>query len=277
MHNVCVPFGTHKVILINQSSFTTICIADEKGQGFTISNLLLKTNLCQLPAFVESIMQTTILILAFAVAAVVAQPTASNVTKTTAPIASNVTKNTAPAAPIANNSSLPSPLASNSTTSSAPAPTPAPKSCYTNMTEVSASVLAKDPFVVKKYILCPNTLFKIGFPSSDTAGAFNDGFAPVQLRSNTQILCGEDGSSANNCTVDGGQVQLLNTPNPLTMETNDNMLVQGLTFQNGGNAGAIFAQAGKNITLRDCIFKVSYRIQNAYEALSSFLAIEIPR
>jgi hypothetical protein len=133
------------------------------------------------------------------------------------------------------------------------------------LTEVQELVNNKSAFVLKKYILCPNTFFPIGFPASNGINTYS-GNSPLLLRSNTQYYCGEDGSSKNNCTVYGGQFQVLSTLASFNNENKVNILIQGLTFQAAGNAGALLVAPG-DVTFIDCIFKVHNECEVAAKLL----------
>jgi hypothetical protein len=60
--------------------------------------------------------------------------------------------------------------------------------CFTNLTELHEFTERKDPFIVEKFILCPNTVFELG-----TYGINGEccvgGMAPLDPPSNTHILC----------------------------------------------------------------------------------------
>lgn len=93
------------------------------------------------------------------------------------------------------------------------------------------------------YVICPNTLFN--FKRTLT----------WDLNGNTNYLCGEDGSSTNNCVVTGGEFQFNVALFPYNRSNKDNILLSGFTFQKARIASAAIASSG-NFIIRDCIFKV---------------------
>jgi len=137
----------------------------------------------------------------------------------------------------------------------APTPFEVPATgCYTDLNKVASRVAAKNPFQTETFTLCPNTVYKIGFLGA--GGVTEDGFPALVLRQNTRYICGEDGKSSNNCVITGGQFQLLSTYNSFNAEVKRNVLLKGITFQNGQSAGALFVAPG-DVIVEDCIFRVS--------------------
>jgi hypothetical protein len=94
------------------------------------------------------------------------------------------------------------------------------------------------------YVICPNTVFDLT----------ND--IEWNLNGNTNYLCGEDGSSKNNCVVTGGEFQFSISLFPYGFSNKDNILLSGFTFEKAGISNAAIASSG-SFTIRDCIFKVS--------------------
>ena len=95
----------------------------------------------------------------------------------------------------------------------------------------------------KDFILCPHTTIDIGVPANAQFTAFINGDYPLAiLGDGVTVQCGYDGSSTNNCVLNGGFVQLVSIPNnpflPTKITSND-LKVQGLTFsgtlQSGNN------------------------------------------
>lgn len=137
----------------------------------------------------------------------------------------------------------------------APTPFKAPESgCYTDLNKVANRVATKNAFQVETYTLCPNTVYKIGFLGN--GGITEDGFPALTLRQNTRYICGEDGKSSNNCVITGGQFQLLSTYGSFNTEVKANILIKGITFQDGESAGALLVAPG-DVIFEDCIFRVS--------------------
>jgi len=76
------------------------------------------------------------------------------------------------------------------------------------------------------------------------------------------LICeigGEDGSSANNCTLVGGLYQVIADERAFNKENTINVKVQGFTFKAAGNTGALLVTPG-DIEFIDCIFRVSQSV-----------------
>jgi len=127
--------------------------------------------------------------------------------------------------------------------------------CFTDLNSVATCVAEKNAFQVETFVLCPGTVYKIGFLGS--GGVTEDGFPALTIRANTRYLCGEDGKSENNCVITGGQFQIISTFNSFGGEVKDNVLFKGITFQDGESAGALLVAPG-DVTFEDCIFRVSF-------------------
>lgn len=127
-------------------------------------------------------------------------------------------------------------------------------SCFTNTTQIFDHLVDQPPFSSNTYILCPNTVFPIGYTDSN-GECCEDGDLPLMARSNTRYQCGEDGSSANNCTIFGGTLQFLMSPLSFGEEEAANVVAQGLTFTQAGLTTTPAGIAG-DLTFLDCIFKV---------------------
>ena len=169
-----------------------------------------------------------------------------------------------------------------------PAPVAAPFSapeCYSNLTELSYVVDNANPFIQSTYIICPHTVYEIGYPGTDGACCTGPN-EPLQLRSNSHYLCkfqilgccfcmtvsvylisawsfcsicqtgGEDGKVENNCTLWSGQFQVLASKAAFDREDVVNVKLQGITFADGANSGVLLVTAG-DIEFIDCIFRVS--------------------
>jgi hypothetical protein len=98
-------------------------------------------------------------------------------------------------------------------------------------------------FTPVTYVMCPNTVYL----------ANDEEF--LQLNGNATYLCGEDGSSANNCILRGGSGQLSITFFAYDRAPKDNILVSGFTFEQAEFFTATIAMYGRS-TIRDCIFRV---------------------
>lgn len=126
--------------------------------------------------------------------------------------------------------------------------------CFSNLNDLSKAIHDKATFTVETFILCPDTVFNVGFLNSDNG--YDGGDAPIPMRANSKILCGEDGSSANKCVLRGGGYQVIATINLFVGEDPDNVLVSGITFDSPKGNGALLVSPG-DITFNDCIFQVS--------------------
>jgi hypothetical protein len=129
-------------------------------------------------------------------------------------------------------------------------------SCYDNSTELLLALTNKDPFAAETYIVCPNSKFQVGMMTGEEGSDVYccvDGDSPLVPRQNSRILCGEDGSSANNCVWEGGMFQLLNVF-AILGEQGENMFISGMTFRGSATAGAMLSNGG-DLTLKDCIFE----------------------
>jgi hypothetical protein len=126
-------------------------------------------------------------------------------------------------------------------------------SCYDTIAAFSEVMLEAPLSERKVFVLCPNTVFTIGFFDAN-GGCCDDGDLLLAPRNNTRIQCGIDGSSNNNCTITSGQLQLVHEPD---FEERPNQFVEivGLTFTNSSGFIHIYAATG-DITFIDCIFKV---------------------
>ena len=158
--------------------------------------------------------------------------------------------------------------------------------CYSNTTlllqalEVTTSTRSGP----QTFRLCANTVFPItdlallaedddaddASSSSRTMTTTTSGrkMAPLFLKSYVTIQCGNDGASTNNCTLQGGQTQVVNLPtifggsassassSSAGSSTNTvQAVVRGVTFANATEMAALLANAG-DVTFVDCVFRV---------------------
>lgn len=143
-------------------------------------------------------------------------------------------------------SSLPTPVVTEE-------PTFSPRECYSNLTVLTEIEERQDPFTFREYILCPNTVFKLGFTRDFVCCV--DGMTPIIPRSNSHYKCGEDGSIENNCTLVGGESGVLSTPAVFDEVVSD-VTIQGIHFERQ-TVGVLLASPG-DITFIDCEFSVSW-------------------
>ena len=127
-------------------------------------------------------------------------------------------------------------------------------SCFANTTQIYEHLTDQPELSFNTYILCPNTVFNIGYVDSQ-GECCEDGYLPLTARSNTRFQCGEDGSSANNCTLMGGTIQLMMSQAAFGDVKAVNVVVEGITFTKAGLSTVPASLAG-DLTLLDCIFEV---------------------
>jgi hypothetical protein len=107
----------------------------------------------------------------------------------------------------------------------------------------------------RTYVLCPNTTFAVA-DAFNQDGSPSEGQFPLNIaRSNIIVLCGMDGSSANNCVLTGGMEQLIFGDLFKSNNSVTNALVRGLTFTQAKTRNIVVRNNGQ-LSLVDCIFKV---------------------
>lgn len=123
--------------------------------------------------------------------------------------------------------------------------------------ELEAAV--EDTSVVRKYVICPYRLMKIGnldFDNNLIDGNDDDINPPLPLRPNMHILCGEQGSKGNLCFVRDGHLQMDGTSiRGIQNPTVDNILIEGFTFI-GALHHSLFVTKPGSITFRNCEWRV---------------------
>jgi hypothetical protein len=150
----------------------------------------------------------------------------------------------------------------------APIPAPVPdRPCYSNLTEIEDKNKLKNPFEVETFVLCPNTVYKIGVYGPE--GDIVDGYNSLQPRSNTIYSCGEDGKSSNNCTFSGGQYQVYHSLVSYNRENKVGVVIKGITFDRSIEGGLILVAPG-DITFIDCVFSVSSLVDSSFLCGSFF-------
>ena len=92
------------------------------------------------------------------------------------------------------------------------------------------------------FVLCPGSTFDFSSLAADDV---------LGIKSNSTIICGEDGKSSDDCTFTGGTVILEPTDTDTSMISGGR--IQGITFD---NAPVQSNQVSGDIALVDCIFKV---------------------
>jgi hypothetical protein len=131
--------------------------------------------------------------------------------------------------------------------------------CFSNTTDIFDHLVDAAPFSTNTYVLCPDTVYNIGFTDSQ-GSCCEDGDLPLMAKTNTKFQCGQDGSSKNNCTLVGGTMQLLITPLTFGETEATNVIIQGITFTKAGLTTTAPALAG-DYTFVDCIFEVRMNVE----------------
>ena len=151
------------------------------------------------------------------------------------------------------------------------APTSAPVSiselCYNSVSSLTDAFLSVQldrrdngyPFLDLK--LCENTTCTVLSSKSTSLGLVGT-MPPLLTPSNTRIKCGEDGSAANGCVVDGRYYLALNILPKwevlfFTQEIPRNVTFEGITFLFSDPWTSIMMANGGEITFRNCIFQVN--------------------
>lgn len=144
-----------------------------------------------------------------------------------------------------------------------PAPTITPviivPDCFSNTTTLFHFMKQEaNPVASYVYTLCPNTVFDIGF-LDEMGECCVRGMNALFAKSKSHIKCGESGSSNNNCTLLGGQVQVASGPTFFDEDAATEVVFQGITFEAAVDTGVLLAHRG-DVTFIDCIFKVRKKV-----------------
>jgi len=151
---------------------------------------------------------------------------------------------------------------------------PVSTACYASLDQ-----LADDEWnvtnidAVRNYVLCANTTFQTGYVTD--SGQILSGTEPLTVRRNMHIYCGEvGGSSDNNCVVSQGSFGITSIQGNFENSTvNDNVLIQGITFENNADF-AVFIQLPGSYQFVDCVFRVSWaRLVSCGRLLFSLLTL----
>lgn len=125
----------------------------------------------------------------------------------------------------------------------------------------------KDSTVQRTYVLCPDTVFRVG-SRHDQDGTPLGGSYPIILgRSNIRVLCGANGSFDNGCEVINGVVQVAhfdefgNNNGPIA-----NALVQGISFSGASAINALVSGTG-DVVFRDCVFRENSNVASVFVQL----------
>ena len=133
--------------------------------------------------------------------------------------------------------------------------------CFSNTTELFDSMYATTTEQEEEavgggrsyvYTLCPHTVYNIGFLDANGV-CCEDGMDAIVVKSRTRIRCGESGSLDNNCTLLGGQIQLVSGPSFFGEDEAVEAVFEGITFEAAEDTGLLLAQRGDVTFCRLCI------------------------
>lgn len=132
-----------------------------------------------------------------------------------------------------------------------------PGSCYSDINTLNNDERnSVDLDVVRDYVLCADTIFE----TSIIFGGGDPSLEPLTIRKNMHIYCGEiGGSSDNNCILSTGTLLVAFPGNFDTDDYNENVLIQGVTFQDTYQFAVLIGLPGAYQFL-DCIFRVSFPV-----------------
>jgi hypothetical protein len=127
--------------------------------------------------------------------------------------------------------------------------------CLSTTTALALQELSvRDSSKKREYILCPNTRFNIGSLNYDNDLVYGQDMIP--LRPNLHVKCGDSGLKSNNCTVNGGSVQVDGT-HLFGIANTDvaSVVLEGLTFVNATKYMVWLTKPG-NVIFKGCEFRV---------------------
>ena len=127
--------------------------------------------------------------------------------------------------------------------------------CDVNLNTIRLREVNADTTQQRTYIICPGTEITVGTLDPNNNNALTGNFY-FQARPNLHIQCGPDGSSANNCTVTGGTLQVDGTDWLGNTEPPFNFKLSGFTFREVDRYN-FWGNMPGSITFYDCIFRVS--------------------
>jgi hypothetical protein len=119
------------------------------------------------------------------------------------------------------------------------------QSCIGNLTALVALQEARGKNVATHvtYVMCPNTVYEA------------NGNEYLELNGNASYLCGDNGASANQCIIRGGELQVSIFFGSYGLSNKDNILISGFIFEQSTFGNLAIASDGRSI-FRDCIFRV---------------------
>jgi len=156
------------------------------------------------------------------------------------------------------NDTIPIPVPDAISTES-PSSTTTQPACYDNLRDVYTYISDDEKlFEQKQFIICPGTVIDVGFLVPGVG--LEDGQEPIVPRSNSEYLCGVDGSSDNNCIIRGGDFGVVAVPVFFRQDLSVyNVVVKGFIFE-GQNQYAAFMAVPGDVSFIDCVFRVRVTI-----------------
>ena len=132
--------------------------------------------------------------------------------------------------------------------------------CYNNLTYVHERIKNMTYFDQKVFHICPNKIYNLGeidYETNTCCSNPND-HRPIQLRGNTQYICGKDGDPRNNCTIWGGGTQIGWGGSEFGFEPIYNVYFKGFTFGGYDHYGIfLWLHSIGDVTFEQCTIRVS--------------------
>jgi len=125
--------------------------------------------------------------------------------------------------------------------------------CDVSLNTIRLREINADTTQQRTYTVCPGTEFNVGTLDPNNNNELDGGLF-FQAKPNLRIQCGPDGSSANNCTVVGGTLQVDATDWLGNTEAPYNFALVGFTFMDTDRYNFWGTMPG-SITFFDCIFR----------------------
>ena len=132
--------------------------------------------------------------------------------------------------------------------------------CYNNLTYVHERIKNMTYFDQKVFHICPNNIYNLGeidYETNTCCSNPND-HQPIQLRGNTQYICGKDGDPRNNCTIWGGGTQIGWGGSEFGFEPIYNIFFKGFTFGGYDHYGIfLWLHSIGDVTFEQCTIRDS--------------------
>ena len=117
--------------------------------------------------------------------------------------------------------------------------------CYTNWDKLRDSIMKSDGY--EAFVVCPKTTLTPTIYSMNGTG-----YTDIWVKaSGIEILCGDDGGLANDCTISGGETHLL-----IAGEGIDDVLISGFTFTDATQGSIIgLSDPSSTMTIKNSLFR----------------------